>query len=133
MSNSLESYYLRQARGMPYFAGPLSQKGHGFGGIFRSIARAAVPLFKRAAPVVKSAAKAVAQEAARSGADVVSDLLSGKNLGKSLQERAEQATLRTAQRGARKLRIMSGTEKTRPRMTKRYKRAKVPRHSDIFA
>ena len=93
---------------MPYFSGPVVQRGYGIGGIFSRIFRAAVPLFKKAAPVLKSAAKTVAKEAVRSGADVLDDVISGRSIGDSLSEHSTEAAKRVAPKCVRKLRKMAG-------------------------
>ena len=45
--------------GMPVYAGAPYQRGHGLGGIFRGLAKMAMPLVKRAAPVLFKTAKKV--------------------------------------------------------------------------
>ena len=122
---SVEQYYLNQAAGLPYFAGPVSQQGHGLGGIFGRLFRAVVPLFQRAAPVLKSAAATVAKEAVRSGADVVEDVLAGQSLSDSLAERGSEGVRRVAVKGVRRLREMT----TSPKPINRKKQ----RPKDIFA
>lgn len=124
--NPVESYYLRQATGgMSHFSGPASQQGHGIGGIFSSLFRAAVPLFRKAAPVLKSAAKVVAKEAARTGVNVLNDVVDGSSLKSALIERGSEGVERLTNKGARKLHRMMTTPKTIKR------RRKQPR--DIFA
>lgn len=44
---------------MPVYAGAPYQRGHGLGGIFRGLAKMAMPLVKRAAPVLFKTAKKV--------------------------------------------------------------------------
>ena len=124
--SEITQYYMNQASGMPYFSGPVSQQGHGFGGIFGRLFRAAVPLLKKAAPVVKSAAKTVAKEAIRSGADVVDDLLSGENLGDSLAHRSEEGAKRIAKIGVKKVKKMMASPK------KPINRKKIRPTRDIF-
>jgi len=34
-------------RGIPYFAGPVYQRGHGLGGLFQGLFRFAIPLIKQ--------------------------------------------------------------------------------------
>lgn len=110
---------------MSHFSGPTSQQGHGIGGIFSSLFRAAVPLFRKAAPVLKSAAKVVAKEAARTGVDVLNDVVDGVKLKDALIERGSAGAERLVTRGARKLKRMMSVPKT----IKRHR--KQPR--DIFA
>ena len=81
MHNNLYArYYLdqQQGRGMPVFRGSLWQAGHGqhgygLGGLFRSIARAAMP-------AVKSGAKTLGKIALKSGTNLLGDVLAGKDL-----------------------------------------------------
>lgn len=124
--NPVESYYLRQATGgLSHFSGPSEQQGHGIGGLFSSLFRAAVPLFRKATPVLKSAAKAVAKEAARTGVDVLNDVVDGEKLSDAIAKRGSQGAERIVKRGARKLQRMMTSSKTIKR------RRKAPR--DIFA
>lgn len=101
--SSIEQYYLQQANGLPHFAGPSIQRGHGLGGIFSSLFRAIVPLFSKAAPVLKSAAKTAAKEAVRTGVNVVDDVLDGRNLQDAVANRSKEAATRVVRRGAARL------------------------------
>lgn len=103
---SIERYYMNQAAGMPHFAGPSVQQGHGLGGIFSSLFRAAVPLFKKAAPVLTSAVKSVAKEAARTGVDVLDDVLEGSSVRDAMASRGQEAAKRVAHRGVKRLKGM---------------------------
>jgi hypothetical protein len=124
--NQIENYYMKQAAGMPYFSGPMAQRGHGLGGIFGRLFRAAVPLFRRAAPVLKSAAKSVAKEAVRSGSNVLGDVIAGENIGDAFANRTSQGVNRLAKKGVAKIDRMMSTPKT-------IKRKKKRRHVDIFS
>ena len=79
MSNAYVRYYLdQQGRDMTVFRGSPwqighGQMGHGLGGLFRSVARAVMPM-------VKSGAKALGNIALKSGANLVGDVLAGKNV-----------------------------------------------------
>lgn len=125
---SIESYYLNQAAGMPSFSGPLVQQGHGIGGIFRSLFRTVVPLFQKAAPVLKSVAKSAAKEAVRTGANVVDDLLDGDNIKDSLSKRGNEAIERSVRKGAKRLRSMMSAPRVK---TVHKKRRRL--HQDIFS
>ncbi len=99
--NPYAQYYLnqQQGHGMPVFRGSSWQKGHGqmgcgLGGLFRSLTRAAMPM-------VKSRAKALGNIALNSGANILGDLLAGKN-----------------PKGAAKARSLEGASVTSPRWTK---------------
>ena len=66
---SFEDYYTQQTgNGLNYYQGNPYKKGYGFGGLFRSLFLAAVPLFK-------SGAKAVGKQLFHSGVDVLNDLV----------------------------------------------------------
>ena len=80
MNNPYTRYYhdQQQGRGMTVFRGSPWQAGHGqlgygLGGLFRSIARVAMP-------VVKSGAKALGKIALNSGLNLLGDVMSGKNV-----------------------------------------------------
>ncbi len=63
------------------FKGDAYQDGYGLGGVLAS-------LFRKAMPILTTAAKTVGKNLLRSGANVVSDIVSGKqDLGSSLKRR----------------------------------------------
>ena len=69
-----ENYYVTQVgKGMPYYSGRQFQRGCGLCGLFSSIGRAVLPM-------IKSGIKTVGKEVQRSGAELASDALQGKNL-----------------------------------------------------
>ena len=86
MTNPYVRYYPdQQGHGMPVFRGSPWQLGHGqmgygLGGLFRSVARAVMPM-------VKSGAKALGNIALKSGANFVGDFLAGKNVRSSQSTR----------------------------------------------
>lgn len=123
--NSVERYYANQASGMPFFAGPTVQHGHGLGGIFSSIFRAVTPLLKTAAPVAKAAAKTVANEAARTGVEILSDVAQGADIRQAAKSRSRKAVNRMVSKGAAKLKRMQ-------RSAKHIKGRKRP-SADIFS
>ena len=86
------NHYLRQQHGgnIVGFRGARMQRGHDIGGIFKSLARIAIPLFK-------PGAKAVSKRALKATIDVGQDVLEGKNVLKS------RGTLEFAQQGAKTL------------------------------
>ena len=80
---SFEDYYTHQSgSGLNYYQGSSFQKGYGFGGLFRSLFRAAVPLFK-------SGAKVVGKQLFRTGVDVLNDLSRGDNITTIKRSRSE--------------------------------------------
>ena len=74
-----------QGGGMPVYAGAPYQRGHGIGGIFKSVAKMALPLLKKGMPFLKKTAKNVIRAKMKGvpmkeivkqqGPDVVGELL----------------------------------------------------------
>ncbi len=87
----LTDHYLRQQRGgnIAGFRGTRMQRGYGIGGIFRSLARFAMPLFKKRA-------ESVGKRALKAATEVGKDVLDGK-VSKSQQNHAEEKFLKTWQ------------------------------------
>lgn len=80
---------------MMYYEGRRFQRGHGLGGLFRTIMRVAMPVIKRTAvPLLKragkSALKAAGKEMLKTGADFAGDLMQGKSLKSSAKARGKQ-------------------------------------------
>ena len=86
MNNPYVHYYLdqQQGRGMPVFRGSPWQVGYGLGGLFRSLAR-------RAMPLIKTGAKALGNIALKSGTDFVGDVLAGRNVKEAAKARTVEA------------------------------------------
>lgn len=106
MMNDINTYYSNQASGLPYFVGPSVQRGHGLGGIFGSLFRAVAPMVRSAAPIIRSAAKSTMKEAARTGADILSDVAQGASFQEAAKTRQSEAANRMLLRGAKKLNRM---------------------------
>ena len=107
--NALDQYYLRQSGGgeAPYFKGTVYQRGHGLGGLFGKLFRAAVPVFRNTvAPVLKKGAKAVAREALTTGVGVANDMLDGGSAMESISRRLPEARRRLVQKGVRGVKRM---------------------------
>ncbi len=70
----LTDHYLRQQRdgNIAGYRGTRMQRGYGIGGIFRSLARFAMPLFKKSAD-------SVGKRALKAATEVGQDVLDGKN------------------------------------------------------
>ena len=99
------------------FIGARYQRGAGLGSIFRS-------LFRAILPVAKSAGKSVGRRALKAGAEIASDLVSGRNFKESLQEHGRHAASDLLSKAATKLKGGKlGTIK-RPKKTKRVIRKK---------
>jgi hypothetical protein len=86
MNNPYVRYYLdqQQGRGMPVFRGSPWQVGYSLRGLFRSLAR-------RAMPLIKTGAKALGNIALKSGADFVGDVLAGRSVKEAAKARTVEA------------------------------------------
>lgn len=131
-NHSFEDYYTHQTgSGLNYYQGSPFQKGYGFGGLFRSLFRAAVPLFK-------SGAKAVGKQLFHTGVDMLGDMSRGENIKVAAQRRFKEAGKNLTDKAANKMKTMIGSgrkNKKRKRQQKsisRPKAKKVKAH-DIFA
>ncbi len=72
---------MRSQAGLPAFAGVRYQKGHGLGNTVRRLSKMIIP-------EIKKNAKVVGKQALKTGINVVSDVMQGKSLKKSLKTRA---------------------------------------------
>ena len=79
------------------------QRGYGIGGMFKSLARIAISLFKRGA-------KAVGKRALKAVTEVGQDVLEGKNVMKLLKSRGSDAVKELAQQGAKSTSNRSKTQ-----------------------
>jgi len=124
-----------RGRGIPYFAGPAYQRGHGIGSLFRG-------LFRYAMPFIKQGAKALGRQALHTGIQVAGDVLENRPIKESVKARVRQAgtTLKTkAENKINQLLAGSGRRRARKRRApvrigpprKRRKRSGKPR--DIFS
>lgn len=125
-------YYDEQAGNgiSEYFRGVRVQRGHGFGSALKGLWRMIRPIFV-------SGAKAVRNEALRTGAHVLGDIAAGHNVKSSLKAHSEQGLKNLAEKAKNKLEsVQSGSGKRkrvsrkrnvlvfRPTPAKRKKRAK---------
>ena len=76
--------------GVPY------QRGAGLGSVFRS-------LFRAILPIAKTAGRAVGKRALKAGAEIASDLVSGRDLKSTLKERSSTATADLLNQAAAKM------------------------------
>ena len=133
-----EHHYCSQAgHGLPVFIGGRNIRGGGLGSLFSGLARSLVPL-------VKSGGKALLKEGTRAGMQIAGDVLSGRQVGSAVKERAKQAGKRLIDRAFDQMRSPSSkhsgrkriksTASPRPRQkTSRTIRKKKPRRQiDIF-
>ena len=110
----ITEYYLRQAGGGQYYAGSSFQKGHGIGSWLGG-------LFRTVLPLLKSGATAVGKEAARAGAHVLADVVSGDHIADSAKRHAGEAVQNLKRKAAS---AMSGSGRAIKR-----KRLAPKRHS----
>ena len=117
-------YYVdqRQGKGMNVFRGSPWQVGHGqmgngLGRLFRSVARSVFPM-------IKSGAKTLGNISLSSGANLLGDILAGKNVKKAAKSRFTKATGVAKQRAINKLQSLSqtGSGKRQPGNRKSTKR-----------
>ena len=90
-------------RGSPWQIGH-GQMGYGLGGLFRSVARAVMPM-------VKSGAKALGNIALKSGANFVGDVLAGKNVREAAKARTLEAANVAKRKAVNKLMNQTGSGK----------------------
>ena len=130
MSNPYVRYYLdQQGHGMTVFRGSPWQIGHGqmgygLGGLFRSVARAVMPM-------VKSGAKALGNIALKSGANFVGDVLAGKNVKEAAKARTLEAANVAKRKAVNKLMNRTGSGK-RGLKQEQKKRLKTEKHSHLL-
>ena len=112
-------YYLdqQQGKGLNVFKGSPWQIGHGqmgygLGGLFRSVARAIMPM-------VKSGAKTLGNIALSSGANFLGDVLAGKNVKKAAKSRLTEATGVAKQRAINRLQSLTETGSGKRQSVKR--------------
>lgn len=128
-NKSFEDYYTNQAgNGLPYYKGVSLQRGSGLGGIFRSMFRMVLPLFK-------SGAKAVGKQALRTGVDIANDYIQGKDLKNASKQRMKEATKILTDKAADKVKNMVGGHKRKRKSkksvsSKKYRKVCTP---DIFS
>ena len=106
----LRDHFLRQQRGgnIAGFRGVRMQRGYGIGGIFKSLARYAIPLFKQGA-------KVFGKRALQAATEVGQDILQGKNVRESVKTHGGDVVKDFAELGARTLRRQTGHGRKRRR------------------
>lgn len=129
---SFEDYYIQQSGGggINYYQGHTFQKGYGFGGLFRSLFRVAIPLFK-------SGAKAVGKQLFNSGVDMLNDISKGQDIKVAARQRLKEAGKQLTDKASVKLKTMIGSGCNKKRKRSRTPgishRAKKGKARDIFA
>jgi hypothetical protein len=101
----LRDHFLRQQRGgnIIGYRGACFQRGYGIGGIFNSLARYAIPLFKQGA-------KVVSKRALQAATEVGQDVLRGKNVRESVKTHGGEVVKDFAEKGAMTLLRQTGME-----------------------
>lgn len=112
-----EEFYANQAgNGLSYYQGQTLQKGYGIGGWFKKLFRTALPFLARGA-------KTVGKEVLRTGTQIANDLLEGKNLQESAEQRSKEAGRKLAKKAIQKADDMLGKgQKLNKRKRKPFKR-----------
>lgn len=128
---SFEKYYTQQTgHGLDFYQGSPYQRGYGLGGIFRSLFRAAVPLFQ-------SGAKAVGKQLFHSGVDLLNDISQGQDIKAASKRRIKEAGQHLTDKAASKIKTMigSGLNKKRKQSKKCFIKHKVKKGKvqDIFS
>ena len=130
----LKDHFLRQQRGrnIAGYRGARFQRGYRIGGIFKSLARYAIPLFKQGA-------KVVGKRALQAATEVGQDLLQGKNVKESVKTHGGDVVKDFAEQGAKALLQQAGrgskrrqSQRSNLSTTKRLKLCShitVPRHT----
>jgi len=129
---------VHRGRGIPYFAGPVYQRGHGIGSLFRG-------LFRFAMPLIKQGAKAVGRQALQTGIQVAGDMLENRPVKESIKARVREAgsALKTkaenkvtqllAGSGRRRARKRRAPARIGPPATRRKKSRRTSKARDIFS
>jgi hypothetical protein len=135
-----KEYYENQAgSGFPVFTGYANQKGHGLGGIFRTIYKFILPLFKtHALPVLKRGGEVLGSEAIKAVSNIANDVITGKNIHQSTKDNVKDAINNLSQKAQSSL--QEGGRKRKKNMGKKIKNSfiqpkiskKIRRLKDIF-
>ncbi|GFY22014.1 uncharacterized protein F54H12.2 [Trichonephila clavipes] len=126
-----EDYFIDQAgSGLSYYQGQSFQKGYGIGRWFKRLFRSALLFLSRGA-------KSIGKEVLRTGAHRANDLLEGRNLQKSAEERAKEMfhPIANVSDGAPIEFVISGSgeEYLDLSQTQFYVRAKILKSSNTYA
>ena len=119
---------------MQYFSGLGHQRGHGLGGLFGRLFRAAIPVFRTTgAPALKKAGKEVAKEPLTTGVGLASDMLEGESFGNAARSRLNTAANRMADRGVKALERMVASPGRHPPANLRRRRPTCKRPTGALA
>jgi hypothetical protein len=108
-----KKYYENQAAsGMAVFRGHANQRGHGLGGIFRTLFNYIMPIFKtHALPVLKQGAKIVGSEAIKTASNIANDAIRGRNIHEASREHLKEAVNSLSAQAQSNLQSGSGSRK----------------------
>ena len=110
---------------MLIYQGGRRQRGHGIGGVFKS-------LFRSAMPFIKEGGKIVAKNAVNYGANVLADISQGEDVVKSLERNGIKAVTGTAGDVADAVTNKSKKRKKKALTSRQAKRPKGHYFADIY-
>jgi hypothetical protein len=121
-------YHQKGAGGMPVYYGARYQRGMGIGIMFKSFARWILPVAKtHVVPVLKDAAEFVGSEAIKTAANIATDAIDGKELNKSVKERAKESIGSIIEK-IQSIIQKGGNEENIKGLLKKRKRSKIKLH-----
>jgi len=92
-----------------YFEAPYSQRGHGFGGFFRGLAKFITPIAQTVKKVASNpTVRSLAKEAISTGVGLAADALEGK---KNMKEEAKKALANARQSVSNTMRNVAGIKR----------------------
>ena len=112
------------------------QRGHGLGGLFKTLFRVAVPVLRRAAPIVKRTVvrvgKASSKRAAKVGAKALKDVATNKStLKEAIKQRVQEAAFDAAaeviNKGVVSQNVNTSKRKPKSQQVKRKRKTNAPR------
>lgn len=120
-----DRYYCNQiGNGLSVFSGAPVQRGAGLGNILGGIGRTIIPL-------LKSGGKALLRQGLNTGFSVARDILTGKNIKRSVKRRAKEATGKLLEAASTSVLTPIKRKTKRPKAQKRGVK-KRRRNNDIF-
>ena len=133
-------YYVGQAKqtghgGMTGFQGIPYQRGNGLGSFFGRLFRSILPVAKN---IGKSALKTVGKEALHLGANVMNDVVQGRNVKQALKKQGKKSTQKLINRAATVVKNQTGGQlgkrKVSSKITSVKKKARrTNKKQDIFS
>lgn len=120
--NLLKNYYRSQiqyGRGMPdIYDGSSLQVGHGFGDILSTISKYTKPFIK---PLIKKGVKKLGKSAVNTGANILEDIIDGKNLKNSAKKRTAEQFEKLKKESVQSIKNVLGGNITMPPALKKRK------------